>query len=81
MSDVTPNYELEIQRKKMEIANQEATIAKQLFDNMNWEDQIARNNKNIVAAREAIVELKKRLASLTESSGHNDPDILIEEKS
>lgn len=73
MSDAIPNYNLEIQRKKMEITAQEANIEKQLFDVMNWQDQIHRHNTNIESSKKAILELKENLKSLEKA--HSNPEI------
>lgn len=69
MADVTPNWKVEIQRLKMQIAAQRSTIERQRLENMELEDRISRNNENLGAAEKAITELVERLGQLEAEHG------------
>ena len=67
MADVMPNYGVEIQRLKMQIAAQHATVERQRLENLEMDDRQQRNNENIEAAFRAIEDLEGKLESLQET--------------
>lgn len=72
MADSTPNYSVEQQRLRMNIANLQATIERQRFEILEMEDRKARNEENIEKSLEAIGELEQNLADLVKEYGEGD---------
>lgn len=64
MSDVTPNYQLEAEGIRVEIAQLELNIKSQNFRIMQLDDEKRRIDENKEATRVKIAELNKQLKEL-----------------
>lgn len=69
MSDVMPNYEVEKQRLRSQIATLRANIERQRLEIMELEDRKSRALENIEATEKAIKEYEKQLRGLEETHG------------
>ncbi len=69
-----PNYHVEQQRLKSQVASLRATIERQVLEVMEMEDRIARSRENIEASRVAIDEAEGRLVALIETHGKSGDD-------
>lgn len=67
--DSVPNYAVELQRLRAQMAAQQATIERQLLENMELQDRVQRNDTNIEASRKALVELQNRYDDLDKAHG------------
>jgi hypothetical protein len=67
--DVTPNWHLEQQRLRAQIAQQQATIEAQRLAIMEMDDRKSRNEENITAALAAILNYQEQLDSLEATHG------------
>ncbi len=74
MSDKMPNYFVEQQRLKADIAGQKANIAKQYLDIMEMADRKQRLLDNIEAAKLAVKDKMDRLKGLEQEHGALSPD-------
>lgn len=72
MSDVMPNYHVEKQRLKHQMAAQRATIEQQKLAIMEMSDRKMRHLENIESAEEAISNMNAKLKSLEEAHGKED---------
>lgn len=72
MADVMPNYKLEQQRKRSQIAEQRAVIERQRLDILEMEDRKIRHETNIEAAEKAIEKYTAELKGLEEIHGRID---------
>lgn len=69
MADVMPNYQVEQQRLRAQIAAQQATIEAQKLAILEMEDRRTRHEENIAAAQKAISTLTEQLHSLMAAHG------------
>lgn len=69
MADVTPNYRLEQQRLRSQIAAQRANIERQRLDILEMADRLQRHEANIAASEQAIAEMERQLLQLEETHG------------
>jgi len=69
MADVMPNYQVEIQRLRSQILDQQATIQKQILAILEMTDRKARLLENIVATKKSIVDYNKKLDELQKNHG------------
>lgn len=69
MADVLPNYEVEQQRLRAQIAAQKATIEQQRLAILEMQDRTRRHQDNIDAALKAIAALEQQLQSLIDEHG------------
>ena len=74
MADSMPNYHVEQQRLKSQIASLNATVERQVLEVMEMEDRIERSKENIEASRVAIAEAEGRLVGLIETHGKPGDD-------
>jgi hypothetical protein len=72
VADVRPNYLVEQQRIKSQVAAQWATVERQRLEILELVDRKRRNEENIDAALRAIDELKESLAALADAHGALD---------
>lgn len=82
MADVMPNYQVEIQRLRSQILEQQATIQKQVLNVLEMKDRKERLLENIGATKRSIVDYKEKLKVLEDAHGGlSDEDIqkLIDE--
>jgi len=56
MADVVANYRVEIQKLRMQIANQTATVERQRFEIFEMEDRIDRAKTNIGVRCERVCD-------------------------
>lgn len=73
MADVMPDYRVEIQRVRSEIASLTATLERQRLEIMEMESRRARTLENIAASEAAIQEREATLAGLVEEHGPPSP--------
>lgn len=78
MADVMPDYMVEQQKLRADIATLESTIQKQLLSIMQADAQRMKYVENIEASKEAIKERKKQLAGLEKEHGKALPPNLAE---
>ena len=69
MSDVMPNYKVEQQRLRAQVAEQQAAIARQTLAILEMADRKARHLENIAGAQRAIEQFQEQLAGLEETHG------------
>ena len=69
MADKLPNYFVEQQRIKTEIANQRSTIARQYLEIMEMSDRKSRILENIEAAQAVIDDREQKLQGLINEHG------------
>jgi hypothetical protein len=69
MADVMPNYQVEIQRLRSQILDQQATIQKQILSILEMTDRKTRLLENISATKKSIVNYKQKLSELEKSHG------------
>lgn len=69
MADVTPNYKVEMQRLRAQIASQLSTIEAQKLAILEMADRSKRHEENIVAAEAAMVAYREQLAGLEATHG------------
>lgn len=78
MPDVTPNYRVEIQRIKSNIAAQQANIERQRLEILEMVDRKGRHEENILAAQRAIADLEQQLAQLSQAHGELTEEVYLE---
>jgi protein subunit release factor B len=69
MSDSLPDYQVEQQKLKSQIAAQHANIERQKLEILEMASRKRKHEENIVAAHKAIVEMEGNLRSLAETHG------------
>lgn len=69
MADSMPNYDVEIQRLRSQILDQQATIQKQVLSILEMTDRKARLLENIAATKKSIIDYTEKLKSLEEAHG------------
>ena len=69
MADVMPNYQVEIQRLRSQILDQQATIQKQILAILEMTDRKMRLLENISATKKSIVDYNKKLEELQKNHG------------
>lgn len=69
MTDVLPNYNLEQQRLRSQIAAQRAQIEQQWLAILEMADRKQRHEDNIAAAKRSIADFEERLRDLEETHG------------
>lgn len=69
MADVMPNYQVEIQRVRSQILEQQATIQKQILNVLEMKDRKERLLENITATKKSIVDYKAKLKQLEDAHG------------
>ena len=69
MADVMPNYQVEIQRLRSQIVDQQATIQKQVLSILEMTDRKARLLENIGATKKSIVDYKNKLDEMQKNHG------------
>jgi protein subunit release factor B len=69
MADVMPNYQVECQRIRTQIASLKANIERQKLEIMEMEDRKRTSLENIEATKKAISEYKVQLKELEEAHG------------
>jgi len=69
MADVLPNYQVEMQRLRMQIAELRANMERQKLEIMEMEDRKSRLEENIQASINSIGEYEAQLVSLQETHG------------
>lgn len=65
--ELTPSKPLEVQKKKVEIASQNATIERQIMENLEGQERLIRHKETIAAAELAKIELQKTLQESEEA--------------
>lgn len=69
MADVMPNYQVEIQRLRSQILEQQATIQKQVLTVLEMKDRKERLLENIRATKKSVVDYKQKLEQLEKAHG------------
>lgn len=69
MADVTPDWQVEIQRKRMELAGFRHNVERFRLQIMEHESRAKEARANIVATEEAMAEYEARLADLLATHG------------
>jgi hypothetical protein len=69
MADVMPNYQVEIQRLRSQILEQQATIQKQVLTVLEMKDRKERLLENIRATKKSVVDYKHKLELLEKAHG------------
>lgn len=69
MSDVMPNYQVEIQRLRSQVIDQKAVIQKQILSILEMTDRKTRLLENIIATKKSIVDYSEKLESLEKAHG------------
>jgi protein subunit release factor B len=69
MADAMPNYQVECQRLRMQIASLKANIERQKLEILEMEDRKRTALENIEATKKAISEYKIQLKELEEAHG------------
>lgn len=69
MSDVMPNYQVEMQRLRSQILDLQATIQKQILTVLEMADRKAKLLENIAATKKAIVDYEVKLGGLEKTHG------------
>jgi hypothetical protein len=69
MADSMPNYQVEIQRLRSQILDQQATIQKQVLSILEMTDRKTKLLENIVATKKSIVDYTDKLTQLEKTHG------------
>ena len=69
MADSMPNYQVEIQRLRSQILDQQATIQKQVLNILEMTERKTKLLENIQATKKSIVDYQGKLDSLEKAHG------------
>ena len=69
MADSMPNYQVEIQRLRSQILDQQATIQKQVLSILEMTERKMKLLENIQATKKSIIDYQGKLHSLEKAHG------------
>ena len=69
MADVMPNYQVEIQRLRSQVLDQQAMVQKQILQILELKDRKDKLLVNIDATKKSIIDFSAKLESLVAAHG------------